>query len=239
MPPCDQNVCDCILGLAVGVFGFSYFLIYVFQLFIFHFPSTPDSITDTLAVIGFGVGTALWYANVIYHQMIRVFQDEDPDEKKPNTIWVGSLFLIWTAALPTIAFLFPDQPLLQLWYISSFTVIVVGNLPGYLFYEQSIEGPFSPVSLHLASVGLLALMPTIHTLAEPVSTSPQFAIASTFGQLMMGGLAGWAVYLFRPLERMGIVQNWRPSIHAMHLIWTYSLVSFSNAALEAAKPHLH
>jgi len=36
-----------------------------------------------------------------------------------------------------------------------------------------------------------------------------------------------------------MVQNWRPSIHAMHLIWTYSLVSFSNAALEAAKPHLH
>lgn len=238
MPPCDQNVCDCILGLAVGVFGFSYFLIYVCQVLIFHFPSTPDSITDALAVVGFGVGTALWYANVIYHQILRIFQDEDSEEK-PSTIWVGSLSLIWTATLPTITYLFPDQPLLQLWYISSFTVIVVGNLPGYLFYEQSVEGPSSHVMLHLASVGLLALMPTVHTLAEPVSTSPQFAIAFAFGQLMMGGLAGWAVYLLRPLERMGIVQNWRPSIHAMHLIWTYSLVSFSNAALEAAKPHLH
>lgn len=151
---------------------------------------------------------------------------------------LGCLFLIWTAALPTIPFLFPGQPLLQLWYVSAFTVTAVGNLPGYLFYGQTTEGRLSHASLHIASVGLLALMPTTHALAEAASAPPQLALSIDFGQLMIGGLLGGALYLLQPLERMGIVQNWHPSLHGMHLIWTYCLVSFSNTVLQAAIPHL-
>jgi hypothetical protein len=38
---------------------------------------------------------------------------------------------------------------------------------------------------------------------------------------------------------MGVAQNWHPSLHGMHLIWTYNLVSFSNAVLQTAIHHWH
>jgi hypothetical protein len=60
-----QNFRDCALGASIGNFGFSYFLIYALQFFIFHFPSTPGGIIVALSVTGFGIGTALWYLNLI------------------------------------------------------------------------------------------------------------------------------------------------------------------------------
>lgn len=74
MPSCNQNIYDYILGLAIGVFSLLYFLIYVGQIFIFYFPSTPDSIVNILAVVAYSIRTALWYANIIYRQTITYFK---------------------------------------------------------------------------------------------------------------------------------------------------------------------
>lgn len=238
IPFCDQNICDSILGFAVGIFGFLYFFIYICQILIFYFLSTPDSITDILAVVGFGVGTVLWYTNIIYYQIFCIFQDKN-SEKKSSTIWVGFFFFIWTAVFPTIIFLFPDQLLFQFWYILSFTVIIVENLSGYLFYKQSVEDLFSYIILYFVSVDLLVLIPTVYILAEPVSILVQFAIVFVFGQLIIDSFAEWIVYFFCLLERIEVVQNWCPSIYTIYLVWIYSLVSFSNTALETAKFYLY
>jgi hypothetical protein len=170
--------------------------------------------------------------------MISVFECEDTkDEQDSNQ--PGRLFLLWAVTLPTIPLLFSGQPLLQMWYISSLTIITVGSLPRNLLYGQIDNASLSHFSPHMASVSLVALMPTIHALAKPISTLYQLQLAISFGELMIGGLLGRTLYLLRPLERMGIAQNWHPSLHGMHLTWTYSLVSFSNAVLQAAISHLH
>ena len=151
-------------------------------------------------------------------------------------MWFGGLFLIWTAALPTIVFLFPAQPLLQLGYTSAFTIIAIGNLPSSLFSDLHIETSSGRFSLHFLSVVLLSLMPTIHALAEPVHTpSP---LATAFGQMVISILFGGAFYLLRPLERIGRAGGWQPSLHVMHLVLTYSLVAYSKAVLQAAVTHM-
>jgi hypothetical protein len=170
--------------------------------------------------------------------VIRVFEYEDTKDEHDSP-QLGRLFLLWVVTLPTIPFLFSGQPLLQIWYISSLTGITVGNLPRYLFHGQTDDddAPLTHCSLHLASVSLVALMPTIHALAKPIFTQDQLQLANSFGELMIGGLLGRILYLLRPLERMGVAQNWHPSLHGMHLIWTYTLVSFSNAVMQAAIRH--
>lgn len=153
-----------------------------------------------------------------------------------DSVWFGGLFLVWTAALPTIAFLFPAQPLLQLGCASAFTMITVGSLSdGYL--KDMDMGAFSArLSLQFASVVLLALAPSIHALAEPLhAPSP---LATAFGRLVLLNLCGYALYALRPLERIGMVQFWQPSLHGMYLILTYSLVEYSKAVLQVAIPYM-
>ena len=136
--------------------GLSYFVVYLLLFLIFHFPSTQESIPYALAVIAFGGGIALWHLCVVIQNGFCVLHNKTKT-KQQVSLWFVGLFLIWTAALPTVAFLFPAQPLLQLGYASAFTVIVVGSLPdGYLKDNTvSFRGRFG----QYAPVGLLALVP--------------------------------------------------------------------------------
>ncbi|CAG8130730.1 unnamed protein product [Penicillium nalgiovense] len=181
---------------------------------IFHFPSSQQSIPYALAVMAFGGGSAFWYLCVVFQNGFSAFQKEKMT-KEQDSVWFGGLFLVWTAALPTIAFLFPAQPLLQLGYASAFTIIAVGSLSdGYL--KDMDMGAFSArLSLQFASVVLLALVP-----------------------LVLLNLCGYALYALRPLERIGMVQFWQPSLHGMYLVLTYSLVEYSKAVLQVAIPYM-
>lgn len=195
-----RNLRDCALGTIIGTFGFSYFAIFLLQFLLFHFPLSQGYIPCALAVIAFSVGIVLWYLCTVFHHVFSAFHDESTTEQQ-NGPWSGALFLVWTAALPTIVFLFPAQPLLQLGYTSAFTIIAVGNLPGSLFCDLHMEAYGGRFALHFASVVLLSLMPTIHALAEPVhAPSP---LASAFGQMVMINVFGGAIYLLRPVERIG------------------------------------
>ncbi|CAG8905387.1 unnamed protein product [Penicillium nalgiovense] len=166
--------------------------------------------------MAFGGGSAIWYLYVIFQNCFSAFQKEKM-RKEQDSVWFGGLFLVWTAALPTIAFLFPAQPLLQLGYVDT--------------------GAFSArLSLQFASVVLLALVPSIHALAEPLhAPSP---LATAFGRLVLLNLCGCALYALRPLERIGMVQFWQPSLHGMYLVLTYSLVEYSKAVLQVAIPYM-
>ncbi|CAG8069312.1 unnamed protein product [Penicillium salamii] len=151
-------------------------------------------------------------------------------------MWSVGLFLVWTAALPTIAFLFPAQPLLQLGYASAFTVIAVGSF-SEAYLKEIKNGTFpGQLCLQFSSVGLLALVPTIHALAEPLhAPSP---LAAAFGPLVLINLFGRALYVLRPLERIGTVRSWQPSLHGMHLVLTYGLVEYSKAVMQVAIPYM-
>ena len=230
-----RNLRNCAIGVIIGTLGFSYFVIYLLMFLIFHFPSSQQSIPYALTVMAFGGGSAIWYLCVIFQNCFSAFQKEKM-RKEQDSVWFGGLFLVWTAALPTIAFLFPAQPLLQLGYASAFTMIAVGSLSdGYL--KDMDMGAFpARLSLQFASVVLLALVPSIHALAEPLhAPSP---LATAFGRLVLLNLCGCALYALRPLERIGMVQFWQPSLHGMYLILTYSLVEYSKAVLQVAIPYM-
>ncbi|CAG8906900.1 unnamed protein product [Penicillium nalgiovense] len=210
----DRNLRNCAIGVIIGTLGFSYFVIYLLMFLIFHFPSSQQSIPYALTVMAFGGGSAIWYLCVIFQNCFSAFQKEKM-RKEQDSVWFGGLFLVWTAALPTIAFLFPAQPLLQLGCASAFTMIAVGSLSdGYL--KDMDMGAFSArLSLQFASVVLLALVP-----------------------LVLLNLCGYALYALRPLERIGMVQFWQPSLHGMYLVLTYSLVEYSKAVLQVAIPYM-
>ena len=185
--------------------------------------------------MAFGGGIALRYLCVVFQNGFRAFHKEE-STKKQDSMWFVGLFLVWTAALPTIAFLFPAQPLLQLGYASAFTMIAVGSLSdGYL--KDMDTGAFSSrLSVQFVSVGLLALVPTIHALAEPLhAPSP---LAAAFGRLVLINLFGCSLYALRPLERIGMVQTWQPSLHGMYLVLTYSLVEYSKVVAQVAIPYM-
>ncbi|KAF3006310.1 hypothetical protein E8E15_001842 [Penicillium rubens] len=230
-----RNLRNYAIGAIIGMLGFSYFVIYLLMFLVFHFPASQESIPYALTVIAFGGGIALWYLCVVFQNGFSAFQKEKP-RKEQDSMWLVGLFLVWTAALPTIAFLFPAQPLLQLGYASAFTMIAIRRLSdGYL--QDMDTGAFSSrLSVQFASVGLLALVPTIHALAEPLhAPSP---LAAAFGRLVLINLFGCGLYALRPLERIGIVRSWQPSLHGMYLVLTYSLVGYSKVVMQVAIPYM-
>ncbi|KAJ6134790.1 hypothetical protein N7523_001112 [Penicillium sp. IBT 18751x] len=231
----SRNLRDRIIGATISCFGFAYFFIFLLQFLLFHFPSSQESIPEALAVIAFGGGISLWYLGILFHQFLPVLHNEHSEEQQ-DSLRVGGLVLIWVAAIPTIVFLFPAQPLLQLGYASALTVVVIGNLPEEPLYHPASDASSGEFSLHLASVILLSLTPTIHTLAESVPRSASLAIA--FGRIMMTSLLACAFYLLQPLERIGLAKTWQPSLHGMYLVLTYSLVAYSKSVMQAAIAHV-
>ena len=230
-----RNLRNYVIGAIIGMLGFSYFVIYLLMFLVFHFPASQESIPYALVVIAFGGGIAVWYLCVVFQNGFRAFHKEEVT-KEQDSMWFVGLFLVWTTALPTIAFLFPAQPLLQLGYASAFTVIAIGSLSDSYLKDMD-TGPFpGRLSLQFVSVGLLALVPTIHALAEPLhAPSP---LAAAFGRLVLINLFGCALYALRPLERIGIVRSWPPSLHGMYLVLTYSLVEYSKAVAQVAIPYM-
>ncbi|CAG8945122.1 unnamed protein product [Penicillium salamii] len=162
--------------------GFSYFVIYLLMFLVFHFPSTQESIPYVLVVIVFGGGIAVWYLCVVFQNGFNVFHKEEA-VKKQDSMWSVGLFLLG--------------------YTSAFTLIAVKSLSNTYFKEMNTKTFPSQLSLQFLLVGLLALVPTIHILTEPLHTP--FPLTTTFSQLMLINLFDYTLYTLHPLERIRIV----------------------------------
>jgi hypothetical protein len=128
------------------------------------------------------------------------------------------------------------QPLLKLGYASACTVNAVESLSDGYLKDMNTGALSSRLSAQFASVYLLALVPSIHALAEPLhAPSP---LAAAFGRLALINLFDCALYALRPLERIGMAQSWKPSLHGMYLVLTYSLVEYSKAVMQVAIPYM-
>ncbi|CAG8638533.1 unnamed protein product [Penicillium salamii] len=208
-----RNLRNYATGAIIGMLGFSYFVVYLLMFLVFHFPTSQESIPYALTVIAFGGGISLWYLCVVFQNGFYALHKEEA-AKEQDSMWSVGLFLLWTAALPTIAFLFPAQPLLQLGYASAFTVIAVGSLSDAYLKDEN-TGTFPAEPLHAPS-----------------------PLAAAFGRLVLINLFGCAIYALRPLERIGIARSWQPSLHGMYLVLTYSLVEYSKAVVQVAIPYM-
>jgi predicted membrane channel-forming protein YqfA (hemolysin III family) len=225
-----QNLFDSALACMLSIFTLGYFSIFLCQFIIFRFPTGQESIPMALSMIAFGSGVMLWSLCVFCHRAFNLFDVRTAQEQK-NITWCGLLFLVWTAALPTIVILLPAQPLLQLGYMIIFTIMALGNLPEYAATEEmATEIPPNRLPFHMVCVVLFALVPTMHALAEPVTESS--SLATAFGRFVLSNTLGAAVYLLEPFERIIATPNSNPSLYIMHLILVFSLISYSRVVFD-------
>jgi hypothetical protein len=225
-----QNPFDSALACVLSIFSLGYFSIFLYQFIFSHLPSTQESIPMALSMIAFGSGVVLWSLSVLCHRAFNIFEVRTAQEQR-NIIWCGLLFVVWTATLPTIGILFPAHPLLQLGYMTIFTVMALGNLPEYAAADETAtETPPHRLPIHVICVILFALVPTMNAFAEPLTANSPLATA--FGRFVISNILGAAVYLLEPFEKIIAMANWNPSLHIMQLVLVFSLVSYSRVVFD-------
>ncbi|KAJ5531433.1 Hly-III-related protein [Penicillium freii] len=223
-----QTLHDCAILAIISIFGLSYFYLFMIHFLLFHFPSSPGEILDSLSVLVYCAGVILWCLSSLVYRILYASHGSDAAEWQKLELG-GILVLIWTTTIPSVVLLFRAQPSLQLGYLAAFTVVAVGTLVDFLVWDPRIcaaryRFPYSCISL-----GLLSLIPTIHTLTGTFQTPPLLAVH--FGRVAIWNSLGAVFYLLRPLERMGVVNGWRPSLYVMHLVLAYSAVTYSRVIL--------
>jgi predicted membrane channel-forming protein YqfA (hemolysin III family) len=227
--PHAQSVRDCVVLSIINVFGIFYFYLFMIHFLLFHFPSSPAEILVAMSVLVFCAGVIIWCLLSLVYRALHAFQGNDA-AKLQKLEFGGALVLIWTATIPSAVLLFRTQPALQLGYLCAFTIVAVGTLVDFLVWDSSHAAryrfPYICVSL-----GLLSMIPIIHSLTETPQISPSLAVH--FGRVAMWNSLSAAFYLLQPLERTGAVTGWRPSLYIMHVVLAYSVVAYSRVILDA------
>ncbi|CAG7915486.1 unnamed protein product, partial [Penicillium olsonii] len=232
--PDAQSMRDCIVLSIINVFGLFYFYLFTIHFILFHFPSSPAEILVSMSVLVFCAGVIVWYFLSLVYRMLHTFQGNDAGNLQ-KLEFGGALILIWTATIPSAVLLLRNQPSLQLGYLSAFTIVAVGTLVDLLVWDSSIHTSRYRFPYNCVSLGLLSLIPSIHALTGTFESPPSLAIH--FGRVAMWNSLGTAFYLLRPLERVGGVNGWRPSLYVMHLVLAYSTVSYSRVILHTVLEH--
>lgn len=200
----SENLRHCLVISLIGIFGVSCFSLFAVQYLISHFPSTPADLVKALSVIFFAIGVIGWYLLSLSYRLIVSIQ-RDYAACWQRLEFGGVLLLIWTTTLPTVVLLFPTQPLLQLGYLATFSLVFVGSLVDLFAYDPSIATIRVRFPYYCTSLGILALVPIIHSFAETRSAAPALAIA--FGRMAVVNTMGALFYLLRPLERTHLVSE--------------------------------
>ncbi|CAG7951651.1 unnamed protein product [Penicillium nalgiovense] len=226
--PDVQSMRDCVVLSIINAFGLFYFYLFTIHFLLFHFPSSPAEILVAMSVLVFCAGVIVWYFLSLVYRILHTFQGNDSGNLQ-KLEFGGALILIWTATIPSAVLLLRNQPSLQLGYLSAFTIVAVGTLVDFLVWGSSIHASRSIFPYACVSLGLLSLIPSIHALTGTFESPPSLAIH--FGRVAMWNSLGAAFYLLRPLERVGAVNDWRPSLYVMHIVLAYSAVSYSRVIL--------
>ncbi|KAF3403984.1 hypothetical protein F1880_010322 [Penicillium rolfsii] len=223
-----ERLRDCAIVATINLFGASYFLLFLVHFLIFHFPSSPEVILKSLSVIFFCGGVIFWCLTSLIYRTIEAFgHGNAPNWQRLE--FSGALILISATAIPYVILQFSNQPPVQIGSMCALALAAVGYLVDFLVVDCRALVAQERFPYHCASLGLLSLVPAIYALAEPASVpSP---LAFQFCRMVICNSLGALHYLLRPLERMGLVPGWRPSLYTMHLALVHSMVVYSNDIL--------
>ena len=227
--PEAQNIRDYAVIAIIKIFGLAYFSLFLLHFLLFHFPSSPGLIINSLSVIFFSGGVLLACLSSFIYRTLSAFHGEDAADWQ-KLEFAGTLVLIYTATIPSVVLQFRTQPSVQLGYLFAFTLVAVGNLVDFLVLDSDASVVRARFPYHCVSLGVLALVPTIHALTETFHNPSPLAL--DFAWLAGSNSLGATFYLLRPLERIGVVNTWRPSLYVMHLILVYSTVTYSRGVLQ-------
>ncbi|KAJ5775837.1 uncharacterized protein N7511_000848 [Penicillium nucicola] len=228
--PKAQSLRDFAILTIINVFGLLYFYLFVIHFLLFYFPSSPDRILDSLSVLAFCAGVIIWCLSSLFYRFLDAFRGNDAAEWQ-HLEFGAILVLIWTSTLPAAVVLFRNEPSLRLGYLSAITVVAVGILVDFVVYDSSARAAQNRFPYSCISLGLLSLIPAIYALTGTFQSPP--ALAVQFSRLALGNILGTTFYLLRPLERLGLVNGWRPSLYVMHIVLAYNAVSYSRYLLPA------
>jgi predicted membrane channel-forming protein YqfA (hemolysin III family) len=223
-----EKLRDCAVIMVIHLFGASYFVLFVLHLFLFHFPSTPNAILNSIAVLFFCASVIFWcISSLLYRTISAATQCSTTGWQ--NLEFIGTLVLISATTVPFVVLQFAAQPSVQLSYLSALTLVTVGFLVDLVAVDPNGPVIRERFPFHCASLGLLMLIPVIHALSEgPFSFSP---LAFQFGKVATCNTLVAILFLIRPLERMRVITGWRPSLYAMHLVLVYSAMTYSRDIL--------
>ncbi|CAG8282462.1 unnamed protein product [Penicillium salamii] len=216
-----------IIGI-INIFGISYSTLFALQFLLFHFPSSPEMIMSALCVICLSGGAILWHLSSLFYRAIMVLSG------KNQTDWQilefgGALVLIYAATISSVVLLFATPLSVQVGYLFSFTLVAVGHLVDLVAWDVGTSVVRLRFPYHCASLCLFSFVPIMHALAATFPRVPLLAIQ--LGRTAMLNALGAAIYLLRPLERLGVFGGWKFELYVMHSILAYSLVLYSQAVL--------
>lgn len=223
-----ENLRDCAIISIICIFALSYFYLFTLQFLLYRFPPSADEIIGSLSVLFFSGGVILACLSSLIYRIISAFQgDAAADWQKLE--FVGKLILIFSVTIPSVVLQFSKQPTIQLGYLSAFTIVTIGNVVDFLVLDSSATVFRTRFPYHCVSLGLLALVPTIHALTGTYHNASPLAIQ--FSRLAVSNALGGAFYLAQPLERLGVANGWQPSLYVMNLICVLSCVIYSREVL--------
>jgi predicted membrane channel-forming protein YqfA (hemolysin III family) len=223
-----ERLRDCAVITIIHIFTSSYFLLFMLHLLLFHFPSTPEAILNSVAVLLFCAGVLYWcISSIIYRIITAAAQGNTMGWQKLE--FIGTLVLIGATAVPFVVLQFGTEPSTRLSYLSSLVLVTVGFLVDLFTVEPNEAVVRERFPYHCASLGLLMLVPAIHALSRHQFDYTPLVLQ--FGKVVIYNALAGILFLVKPLERTRMITGWRPSLYAMHLVLVYSAVTYSMVVL--------
>lgn len=218
------NLRDSAVIAIIDIFGVSYFSLFISQLLLFHFPSSTEGIIYVLSVLAFSAGVIIWCLSSLVHQ---ITAGQIANWQKLE--FVRTLLLICTTCIPSAVNHFSCQPLIKLGHVCAIILVGVAQAVDVIAASSSAANPTLKFPIQCITLGFLVLIPTFHAISQPTQ-SPSLGIQ--LGWVAILNALGFLQLILKPLERMGLVTSWSPSLYIRNLILMYSVVTFSRDILQ-------
>ncbi|KAI3048180.1 hypothetical protein CBS147353_11722 [Aspergillus niger] len=211
-----------ILGL-IHLFGISYFVCFVVSFLLRDFPKSPSAIPRAQVVMFYSIGVLLWELSSLICQSLWIFHG---DKTAPwgNFQMAGTIALIYTTAVPSIAAAYRQQTYRRSVYLSGLTSLAISKISAILAQISDTSKAWSIFHWDCLWLGFGALVPSVHAL-QTQKIPPPLAVnlvrITTWNLLAAAGCAAQIP------ERLGVVGHWHPSLYAMHLVLVWSSISYA------------
>ncbi|KAI2867868.1 hypothetical protein CBS147323_11228 [Aspergillus niger] len=211
-----------ILGL-IHLFGIPYFVCFVASFLLYHFPKSPGAILKAQVVTFYSTGVLLWELSSLTCQSSWIFHGDKTASWRKFQM-AGTMALIYTMAVPSIAAAYQQQTYLRSVYLSGLTSLAISKISAILARTSDASMAQSSFHWDCLWLGFWALVPSVQALRTQKSPPPltvNLVRITTWNLLAAAGCAAQIP------ERLGVVGHWHPSLYAMHLVFIWSSISYA------------
>lgn len=191
---------------------------------LYHFPTSPATISRAQFVTFYSVGVLLWSLCSLVYRILWIFWGDDAAYWERLEM-AGTLALIYSTSIPYVTFASKQHSYLRLGYLSCLTILAVSKITETLTRHPDASNNAISFRRDCVWLGLLALAPAIYTRLHTRDTPPSLAIdlVRLTGWNMLGALCSLA----RIPEIFGVVGNWQPSLYTMHFLLVLSNITYA------------